>query len=132
MAAPGEEPPVRTLLSDILSRITVLIRKEFDLARSEMAQNFSRAAAGAGMLAVGAIIALVALNVLAIAGVIALQAAGIDLIWATLIVGGAALLLALILVMVGINRLKLNALAPTRTEREVRRDIDTVKEALDA
>lgn len=132
MSEQTTDTPTRTLLADILSRITVLLRKELDLARSEVAQNLNRAAAGAGMVVVAAILALTALNVLAFAAVVALQAGGMDLIWAVLVVGLGVLLLAVILGLIGVRRLKLGALAPTQAEREMRRNVETVKEAFDA
>lgn len=132
MQTPSPDAPIRNLLTDILARITVLLRKELDLARSEVAQNLSRAAVGAGMLFVAAILALTALNVLAIAAVIALQASGMEMVWASVSVGLAGLLVAVILCLIGVRRLKPGALAPKRAERELRRNVETVKEAFDA
>lgn len=126
------DTPVRTLLADILARITVLLRKELDLARSEVAQNLNRAAFGAGMIFVAAILALTALNLLAIAAVIGLQATGMDMVWASVTIGGLGLIVAGILCGIGVRRLKPGALAPTRAEQEMRRNVETVKEAFDA
>lgn len=132
MEAPSPDAPIRNLLTDILARITVLLRKELDLARSEVAQNLNRAAVGAGMVFVAAILALTALNVLAIAAIITLQATGMEMVWASVSVGLAGLLLAIILCLIGVRRLKLGALAPKRAERELYRNVETVKEAFDA
>lgn len=132
MSEQTPETPVRTILADILARITVLLRKEFDLARSEVAQNLNRAAFGAGMVFVAAIFALTALNVLAIAAVIALQASGMDMVWASVTIGVLGLIAATGLCVIGVRRLKPGALAPTRAEREMRRNVETVKEAFDA
>lgn len=132
MSGGTPETPMRTILADILARITVLLRKELDLARSEVSQNLNRAAFGAGMVCVAAILALTALNVLAIAAVIALQASGMDMAWASVAVGLIVLLAAIVLCVIGLRRMKLGALAPTRAEREMRRTVETVKEAFDA
>ena len=42
--------------------------------------------------------------------------------WAALMVGGMAFLFGLILVWIGVNRIKPNALMPSRTMEQIRRD----------
>lgn len=132
MQGPAESASLRDLLGDIVTRITVLLRKELDLARSEMAQNLNRAAFGVGLLVAGIVLALVALNVLAVAAVLAVMAAGMGAIGATLIVGGAALAIAVALAAIGIARAKPARLAPTRSIDQLRRNADTAREAFHA
>lgn len=127
-----EDPSLRALIADVVTRITVLLRKELDLARSEVSENLNRATFGAGLLVAAAIIALTALNVLAVAGVVALMTTGLDVIVATLVIGGGGLLLALILGAIGVSRVKPANIAPTRSLRELRRDRDAAKEAFNA
>lgn len=127
-----DDASLRALLSDIVTRITVLLRKEFDLARSEVSQNLNRAAFGAGMLVAAVIIALTALNVLAVAAVVALMTTGLDVIWATLVIGGGGLILAIVLGAIGMSRVKPANLAPTRSIRELNRTADAAKEAVNA
>jgi hypothetical protein len=127
-----ENATLRALIGDVVTRVTVLLRKELDLARSEVAENLNRAALGAGMLVTAVIIALTALNVLAVAAVVALMTTGLDVVLATLIIGGGGLLVALILAAVGISRVKPANIAPTRSLRELRRDADAAKEAVNA
>ena len=129
---PTDDAPLRALISDIVTRITVLLRKEFDLARSEVTENLNRAAFGAGLVLVAVILALTALNVLAVAAVVALMTTGLDVIWATLAIGGGGLILAMILAAIGISRVKPANLAPTRSIRELRRSTDAAKEAVNA
>jgi len=45
-----------------------------------------------------------------------------------LIVGGAALALGVVLALLGVNRLKANSLAPTKTIESVQRDAAVAKE----
>ena len=127
-----ENATLRALIGDVVTRVTVLLRKELDLARSEVAENLNRAALGAGMLVTAVIIALVALNVLAVAAVVGLMTTGLDVVAATLIIGGGGLLLALVLAGIGISRVKPANIAPTRSLRELRRDADAAKEAVNA
>jgi uncharacterized membrane protein len=116
------------LLTDALGHISNLVRKEVDLARTEMSENLNRAGVAVGLLVGALVIALVALNVLAAALVAAIAELGIEAGWAALIVGGLLAVIALAMVAKGVKDLKLNSLAPTRTSKNVRRDAETVKE----
>ena len=127
---PGERASVRSLLGDILTRFTVLLRKEFDLARSEVAQNLNRAAFGAGLVVGAVILALTSLNVLAVAAVLGLIGAGVPVLWAVLAVGAAALLLAVALGTAGVARVKSASTAPRRSIDALRKDRDAAKEVL--
>lgn len=118
-----------SLLSDVLASIGILLRQEVDLARAEVDQNIKRAGAALGLLVVAVVLALVGLSVLSSAAISALVMAGIGQLWATLLVGLVILLIAGILVMVGLKRLKLTSLAPTRAARNLRADAQMMKEA---
>jgi hypothetical protein len=116
------------LLTEAMSHISNLVRKEFDLARSELSQNITKAGVAIGLLVGALVVALVALNVLAAALVAAVTELGIDAGWSALIVGGALALIAFLMVSKGLKDLKLSSLAPTRTAKNVQRDAETVKE----
>lgn len=122
-AAPG-------LISEVLTHVSNLVRKEIDLARTEVSNNLSRAGVAIGLLVGALVIALVALNILAGALVVAVDellgdnAAG----WAALIVGAILALIAFAMVAKGLKDLKLSSLAPTRTVKNVQRDAETIKE----
>lgn len=120
-----------SLLTEALTHVSNLVRKEVDLARAEMSQNLKKAVGGIVMLVIAAILAMVALNVLAAAAVAAVaEAFEIGPGWATLIVGGGILLLCAILAAIGANRLKASSIAPTRTVENVKRDAHAVKESV--
>lgn len=118
------------LFSDVLGHVSSLIRKEFDLARTEVSNNISRAAVAIGLLVGAVVIALVALNVLAAALVAAISELGLDAGWSALIVGGVFGLIALGMAMKGVNDLKMSSLAPSRTVKNLKRDADAVKETM--
>ena len=120
------------LVSEALSHVSSLVRKEVDLARAEINENLSRAGVAIGLIVAAAIIALTALNVLAAALVAGLTEAGIDGGWAALIVGAGFAILAFALMAKGLNDLKLSSLAPNRTAKNIKRDAQAVKEAYDA
>ena len=119
-----------SIISDVLSHVSNLVRKEVDLARAEISENVTKAGVAIGLLAGALIVALVALNVLAAALVAALTNLGIDGGWAALIVGVLFAVIAAIMASKGMNDLKGSSLAPTRTVKNVRRDAEAVKESL--
>lgn len=120
------------VISDLFGNVTNLVRGEMDLARTEIDENLRRAAVAIGLLVAAIVVVLVALNVLAGAVVAALAAAGIHPVISALIVGGVLVIIGAIMVKVGVNRLKLTSLAPTRTFQSIERDAAAVKEATHA
>ena len=118
-----------TLFSDVLSRIGNLLRQEVDLARTEIDENLKRAFRAIGFLVVALVLVLVALSLLTTSAVSALVLAGVGEIWATLGVGIVTLIIALILARIGVSRLKLSSLAPSRAARNIKRDAEMMKEA---
>jgi hypothetical protein len=110
------------IVTDLVHQVTSLVGCEMKLARTEVSENISRAAIGLGLIVGGAVLLIPALVVLLDAAVAALIESGIAAHWSALIVGGAALLLGLILVFVGINRLKAKNLVPSRTIEQLQRD----------
>jgi hypothetical protein len=120
-----------SVISDVMGHVSSLVRKEVDLARTEISDNLKRAAVAVGLLVGAIVVALVALNVLAAALAAAIaEVFEIGGGWAALIVGGALALIALAMVSKGTKDLKLTSLAPSRTAKNVRRDADAVKETL--
>ncbi len=119
-----------TLISDILTHVSNLMRKEVDLARSEIGENLNRAGVAIGLLVAAVVVCLTALNVLAGALVAGLTEAGLATGWASLIVGGALAAVSLAMMLKGLNDLKISSIAPTRAAENVRRDAELIKEKL--
>ena len=118
-----------SLLTDVLGSIGNLLRQEVDLARAEVDQNIKRAGTAIGLLVGALVLAFIGLSVLSTAVISALVLAGISQLWATVLVGLVVLLIAVILVIVGVKRLKLSSIAPTRAARSLRADAAMMKEA---
>lgn len=128
----GRHPPTDSasdLVGDLLDHATGLVRKELDLLRAELREETEKAALALGMLAGAAVVAVAALNVLAAAAVAWLAEAGLGPGWAALVVGVVLALVAVALMTKGRRDLTLSRLAPTRTARNMERDVDAVKEA---
>ena len=125
--AAGDPRSVPELLSDLVNQTTTLFRKEGELIRAELSEKVSQIVTAAGSLVAGAILLLVALNVLAFALVVALT----HLVgpgWASLIVGVLLAAIGAVLLMKGKNDLDAGNLAPRRSLHQVKRDADLVKE----
>ncbi|PWS34912.1 phage holin family protein [Falsiroseomonas bella] len=120
---------VPELLADMVNQLTLLFRKEVQLARAEMGEKASEVgnaipgiAGGAGLAFGGLILMLFA----AAAGISAWfdLAAG----WGLLIVGVLAALIGYALVRAGASRLKATNLTPHRTAEQLSRDAQAAKE----
>jgi uncharacterized membrane protein YqjE len=119
--------PTGTLLTDAINQLTRLVRGEVALAKAEVAQNIKSAGLGIGLLVGAVVLVFVALNVLAVALVGAL-AEWIGAGWAALLVGIVLLAIAGLLAMRGLNALKPENIAPSRTLANVQADAQTIKE----
>ncbi|SFG24016.1 phage holin family protein [Sulfitobacter dubius] len=120
-----------SLLTEALSHVSSLMRKEVDLARAEVNENLKHAGVAIGLIVGAVVVALTALNVLSAALVAALTEAGIAAGWSAVIVGVLLAIVAYVMIQKGTNDLKLNSLAPTRTAKNVKRDAQTMKEVYD-
>jgi O-antigen ligase len=87
MASASDARSLGDLFSDLSREIGTLIRNELALARAEMNAKLSRAGRHAGMLALGAVVALAGLFTLAASLVLVLVAAGMPAWGAALLVG---------------------------------------------
>ena len=116
------------LFADVVTQFTMLLRKEGQLARTEVSENISRAAGGIGLMVGGAVLLIPALVILLQAGVTALMDYGLAPHWASLIVGGAALLIGLVLLLIGKSRLKPERLMPNRTFQQLQQDASMAKD----
>lgn len=126
------ERPIGELLGEFAGETTTLMSQEIELARAEIGVQVKRAGQGAGMFGAAAVVGLAALGALTACAIIAL-ALTLDAWLAALIVGGALLVVAGILALIGKARLK--AVAPPVPERAiggVRRDIAAVQEGVQA
>jgi hypothetical protein len=116
------EPDERTigkLIADASADMSALLRKEIELAKTELKFSIRAGGIGAALLIVALYILLLASILLSIAFAYLLVMAGLDPAWAFLIVFGAYVLIAGLLVFVAIRKFK-KIRAPEQT-------IDAVK-----
>ena len=118
------------LLSDVLAQLAKLIGNEFDLAKTELSTKAGQVGRGVMLIGIGAVFLMPALVMLLLAAAAALMHAGYSDPVAYLMTGGAAVLIAAILIGVGISRLSADALNPSMTLEQLQRDKMAAKEML--
>jgi Putative Actinobacterial Holin-X, holin superfamily III len=93
-----------------------------------MSEKITQVAVGLGLIIGGSVLLTPALVILLQAGVSALITNNIiQEPWAPLIVGGVVFLIGIILLLVGISRLKADALVPSRTIHQLQSDVRVAK-----
>ncbi len=122
------ERPITSLLTDALGQVSTLVQAEIGLAKAELAERASKAAAGVGLMAGAMVVAIGAYIMFLFTIVRFMVLAGVPEHWATLIVTLLTALAAYVMVKIGAERLKPENLTPTRTIRNVKRDAQVVSE----
>jgi len=126
--AETDEPTIGKLVSDTSRHISTLVNKEIQLAKSELKLSLKYGGTGAGLFAGAALFGLLAIIMLSVAFayLIHWNGSGLDLHWAYLIVFGAYLLIAGILAMVGIKKVK-QVKGPQRAVAQAKETADVLK-----
>ncbi|RFA30690.1 hypothetical protein CAI21_04015 [Alkalilimnicola ehrlichii] len=123
----AEQRSVGSLVSELGSELSTLVRKEVELVKAEGSQKLSQARNGAMATGIGALVAFAGLLVLLQAAAFGL-AEVMHLGWAALIVGGAALIIGGAVAMIGMSRLKPENLKPAHSAESLREDAELAKE----
>jgi membrane protein implicated in regulation of membrane protease activity len=118
---------VPDLVGSVFRQLAELMRTEGMLARAEMSEKITHIGNGVGLLVAGAILAMPALVVLLEAAVAALVESGMAPYWAAYLVGGLCLLLGIIFLLVGTNRLRARNLVPGKTLQQLQYDADAAR-----
>ncbi len=115
------------LLTQLATHSAALVRDEMALAKQEMRESVRSLRTGIATLAIGALIAWIALLTLAAAAVIGL-ANFMHPGYAALVVGVGLAIVGGNIVLVGINRLKQTNLVPEQTMETLEEDKQWLKE----
>ena len=121
MAAPTDDRSLGELLAELSRETGVLIRKEVELATTEMTAKAKKASADAGMMAAGGALVHAGLLVLLAALVIVLTQVGVTAWLSALIIALLTMGVGYMLVNRGMVRMRSTTVAPTQT-------IETLKE----
>ena len=117
---PTDEPTIGRLVADASRDISSLVQAEIQLAKSELRVSAKAAGLGTALLAVAGFFGLMIIVLGSIAAAYFLTMTGLHPAWCFLIVTGFYLLVMLLLVFLGIRKLK-KIKAPEKT-------IETAKE----
>jgi Putative Actinobacterial Holin-X, holin superfamily III len=101
-----EEPTIGKLVVDASRDLSTLMRNEIALAKSELKVSVRAGGMSMALFAVAGFLAVMALIMLSVAFAYFLHFTGLDLAWCFLIVFGVYLLLAGILGLVGVRKVK--------------------------
>ncbi|HWB36693.1 MAG TPA: phage holin family protein [Rugosimonospora sp.] len=127
MAQAVSEQSTAELVRRATEQVSTLVRAELTLAKSELAGKAKHAGKGAGLFGGAGLVALYGLAVLIAAAVVALDLV-LPLWLAAVVVGGALLLIAGILALVGRRQVKQGVPpVPAGAVASIRADIDTLK-----
>ena len=116
--------PIPEIFTDLVSQVTDLVRMEGRLARAEISEKATRALSGMAMILLGAMLLIPALVVLLQAAIAGLVENGMTPAVASLIVGGGALVLGMILGLIGWSWVKPTSLVPDKTIDQLKRDAE--------
>ncbi|MFT4010269.1 MAG: phage holin family protein [Nocardioidaceae bacterium] len=105
--APQEpEPTVGELVSSALGDVSSLVRKEIDLAKAEVAFSVKNGGIAGALIGAAVFLLLIATVMLSMAFAYLLHFTGLDVAWCFLIVFGAYLLIAGLLIWIAVRKFK--------------------------
>lgn len=120
-------PSLVTLVADTLANLVAILRGEIALAKAEFRESAAKAAGALVLLVVAAVLGVAELNTLTATLILALIAAGMSEVAASLVVGIGILGIAAILFFIAKARLQAAAAAPQRVADNLRRGAAAVK-----
>jgi hypothetical protein len=123
-----EEPTVAELMGELSQDMALLVRQEFQLARTEMSEKVSKVGSSLATVVLGGFLAYVGGLALVAALILVLNNVAHISPWVSaLIVGGVFALGGFIAVRGGLSGLKSVDLTPRRTLDTIREDFELVK-----
>ncbi|MCW2831805.1 MAG: phage holin family protein [Aeromicrobium sp.] len=109
-----EDPTIGRLVADASRDISALVQTEIKLAKSELKVSAKAGGIGTALILVAGFFGLLVIILLSVSIAYFIVMAGLDPAWAFLIVAGAYVLLAALLILIGIRSLK-KIRAPEKT-----------------
>jgi hypothetical protein len=122
-----DEPSLGTLFASLTNDVSLLIRQEIQLARTETMEKVSSATRNVVLMAAGGMVAYAGVITLVIAAVIALGTV-IPLWLSALIIGAVVVIIGLVLLQSGRSGLKQMSVVPEKTVQSLQEDAQLVKE----
>jgi hypothetical protein len=110
------------LAGDALKEVATLLQTELQLLRAEVLEKLSFTALSAALIGTGALLLMATIVLLLEAAITGLVAYGFSWPVATLIIAAATFLVGASLIWLGVNRLSLARLAPSKTLDQLQKD----------
>jgi putative superfamily III holin-X len=124
-----QERSIGELFGQLTQDMTLLVRQEIQLARSEMGEKLTRFATNLMAVAAGGFVAYVGGLALVAALILAVHdLANISLAVSALIVGAVFAIAGYVMLKRGLNELKRVDIAPRRTVENIKDDVQSIKE----
>ena len=123
MPAKSDDRSLGELLAELSRETSVLVRKEVELATTEMSAKLKTAGTQAGIAAAGGALAHAGLLVLLAAIVIGLSELGLPMWLAALIVAAAVMISGYVLVNQALSRMRRTSFTPVQTMETLKENV---------
>ena len=118
----SSEKGVVDLAGEALKDIAVLLQTELQLLRAEISEKLTFTALSAALIVAGALLLAATIVLLLQAAIAGLVAYGVTMPVAILFIAACSFLVGAALIWLGVYRLSLNRLAPSRTFDQLQKD----------
>jgi hypothetical protein len=105
-APAADEPTIGKLVVDASRDISTLVQSEIQLAKAELSVTLKTSVVAIALFAVAGFLALLSIIMVSVAIGYFIHMSGLDLAWCFLIVFGGYLLIAAVLALIGVRRIK--------------------------
>lgn len=124
-----QERSIGELFGQLSQDMTLLVRQEVQLARTEMTEKLSKITTNLISVGAGGFVAYLGGLALMAALILAIRdLANISLAWSALIVGGILAIVGYVMLQRGLKELKGVELAPRRSVENIKDDVQSIKE----
>jgi uncharacterized membrane protein len=124
-----QERSIGELFGQLTQDMTLLVRQEVQLARTEMTEKLSRFTTNLISVGAGGFVAYLGGLALMAALILAIRdLANISLAWSALIVGGILAIVGYVMLQRGLKELKAVDLAPRRSVENIKDDVQSIKD----
>lgn len=124
-----QERSIGELFGQLSQDMTLLVRQEVQLARTEMTEKLSKLTTNLISVGAGGFVAYLGGLALMAALILAVRdLADISLAWSALIVGGILAIIGYVMLQRGLKELKRVELAPRRSVENIKDDVQSIKD----
>jgi uncharacterized membrane protein YqjE len=124
-----QDRSIGELFGQLSQDMTLLVRQEVQLARTEMSEKLSKLTTNLISVGAGGFVAYLGGLALVAALILAIRdLANISLAWSALIVGAVLAIIGYVMLQRGLKELKAGELAPRRSVENIKEDVQSIKD----